>query len=399
MEFDPTFQDLFSFFEENPFPNPENNTLLQSNTLNHFEDNNMNVVLDQNPALVMEDPSFIVNPLYEISTPSLGESFEATLQNGSLNNPMNFVPNNQTDALHGHHSDKAMWDLSQTTIQSSIASSSSQPLSPNSDKYGLVLRATLEKELSPFNRDDHCDVEQRHDDDGEKVQQTIINVQNDNNINANIIKGTWTHDEDRVLVELVDRYGMKKWSQIANFLEGRAGKQCRERWLNHLRPNIRKDPWTIEEDMMLIRCHQEVGNKWAEIARRLPGRTENNVKNHWNTTKRRQNTKKGKNKAITYEGSLLLYSYIKSVSGEQLNKSTSNMNMLSNGCNNLAPMFPYGSSNGGFSSQGWATNQVYNQNHAFTGNGGYVPMQVNVDGFATGSVVDGGNVDYGNLGA
>ena len=98
----------------------------------------------------------------------------------------------------------------------------------------------------------------------------------------------WKHEEDSKLKELVQTIGIKKWAKIASelnscFNNSRKGKNCRERWNNHLDPSINKGEWTYDEDLLLLQKYQELGRRWSIIAKDFKGRTENSVKNRWNT--------------------------------------------------------------------------------------------------------------------
>jgi len=101
-------------------------------------------------------------------------------------------------------------------------------------------------------------------------------------------KKAWTAEEDEKLINLVTKHGAHKWSHIANLMKDRVGKQCRERWHNHLNPRIKKDAWHDKEEWVLYICHQLMGNKWAEISKHIVGRTDNSIKNHWNSSMRKK---------------------------------------------------------------------------------------------------------------
>ncbi len=107
-------------------------------------------------------------------------------------------------------------------------------------------------------------------------------------LNPMLIKGPWTELEDKLVLRLVEKTGPRKWTVIAEHLPGRIGKQCRERWHNHLNPFIKKIAWSEAEEWLLFLFHDKNSNKWAEIAKYLQGRTDNTIKNRWNSSMKKR---------------------------------------------------------------------------------------------------------------
>ncbi|ESQ48900.1 hypothetical protein EUTSA_v10020455mg [Eutrema salsugineum] len=103
-------------------------------------------------------------------------------------------------------------------------------------------------------------------------------------------KGPWTSSEDGILINYVKKHGEGNWNAVQKHTSlSRCGKSCRLRWANHLRPNLKKGAFSQEEEQLIVEMHAKMGNKWAHMAEHLPGRTDNEIKNYWNTRiKRRQ---------------------------------------------------------------------------------------------------------------
>jgi myb proto-oncogene protein len=123
-------------------------------------------------------------------------------------------------------------------------------------------------------------------DEAEEYEDPLLD---DDDGAPNAKRRPWNPDEDEQLRSLVDQYGIKSWAQIATNLTNRNGKQCRERWRNHLRPQLNKGEWSVQEDIDIWDKVQEMGTKWAQISELyMSQRTDNDIKNRWNSIIRKQ---------------------------------------------------------------------------------------------------------------
>ncbi|GAB4834762.1 hypothetical protein Ancab_033027 [Ancistrocladus abbreviatus] len=107
-------------------------------------------------------------------------------------------------------------------------------------------------------------------------------------------KGPWTPEEDEKLISYVQKHGHGSWGALPKLAGlNRCGKSCRLRWTNYLRPDIKRGMFSDEEEQLIIKLHSVLGNRWSRIAIHLPGRTDNEIKNYWNTHIRRKLLQRG----------------------------------------------------------------------------------------------------------
>ncbi|XP_019163166.1 PREDICTED: myb-related protein 305-like [Ipomoea nil] len=102
-------------------------------------------------------------------------------------------------------------------------------------------------------------------------------------------RGPWTEEEDGLLIHYIALHGQGRWNLLAKTAGlRRSGKSCRLRWVNYLKPDVKRGNLTLEEQLLILELHLKLGNRWSKIAEHLPGRTDNEIKNYWRTRVQKQ---------------------------------------------------------------------------------------------------------------
>lgn len=127
-----------------------------------------------------------------------------------------------------------------------------------------------------------------HTDQQNEPQKTLNSFSSSvRKITGGTKKRKWTSEEDFLLMQAVNAYGVDNWNLVSQRIENRSGKQCRERWMSNMCPTLVKENWTHQEDLILIQKQSEFGNKWTLIHNFLPGRSNTSIKNRWKCLCRR----------------------------------------------------------------------------------------------------------------